>query len=603
MSNSSISSRTKNAAREDYGSLTTVDEDHVDSPSSTSATQNPPFSFPALSVPVLSNTSNALMGVSIFAVPWGFGQAGLFGGIFILFIVSYVSFETARAMLLVQRLLFQHTDRVYSYPEMAGLALGPHWVSVVKCATVISCIGGNIGYTIFLGQISSQLFGISFDRTVCFLCIPLTLLSWIRSFRDLTIFTVIGVVAISVSIFAIIYDGTQSSNALSWREDLDKVPLFLPSTIFNMLGPSTFMFTIHYCILSMGQEALKESRLTSDVSFVPQSIIDGDVEVDKSSTSPSSPSKERIVGADSSKSLISRTFVTKLDSQSVMENMESSLLLSSGVGGGGGSPVSSSRSAGVYDNDGANGNTNINSKASFTIFVRSLAVSYIISTVLIGTLGVIAYLLFRSSPIVTTVTGGVEPGCEDHVCQNIILNLSQGRVKVVVEASLFLAIIFSYILILAPAREHIERAVLYSFHPRKESNIMHVRNFVRTFLVIFTGAVAIRSPYFGYVLGMVGGLTDALQSFVLPPIIYFQVHKFVAKVSEGLVRKQGSINPILEGTDKKNDDGTSLELTPYQSIAYRVIFVWGVATIAFTLSKIAMLVAASWIINSKVTST
>jgi len=54
-----------------------------------------------------------------------------------------------------------------------------------------------------------------------------------------------------------------------------------------------------------------------------------------------------------------------------------------------------------------------------------------------------------------------------------------------------------------------------------------------------------------------------------------------------------------EVTDKKNDDGTSLELTAYQSIAYRVIFVWGVTTIAFTLSKIGMLVAATWIINSQ----
>ena len=37
--------------------------------------------------------------------------------------------------------------------------------------------------------------------------------------------------------------------------------------------------------------------------------------------------------------------------------------------------------------------------------------------------------------------------------------------------------------------------------------------------------VAICAPYFGTVLGRVGGLTDSFQAFVLPPLIYMQTHK------------------------------------------------------------------------------
>ena len=45
------------------------------------------------------------------------------------------------------------------------------------------------------------------------------------------------------------------------------------------------------------------------------------------------------------------------------------------------------------------------------------------------------------------------------------------------------------------------------------------QNATRTLLVLFTCIVAVRAPYFGSVLGTVGGLTDALQAFVLPAMI------------------------------------------------------------------------------------
>lgn len=51
------------------------------------------------------------------------------------------------------------------------------------------------------------------------------------------------------------------------------------------------------------------------------------------------------------------------------------------------------------------------------------------------------------------------------------------------------------------------------------------RNFLRTCLVLSTVIVAIQAPYFGSVMGAVGGLTDALQSFVFPPLIFLVLEK------------------------------------------------------------------------------
>ena len=50
-----------------------------------------------------------------------------------------------------------------------------------------------------------------------------------------------------------------------------------------------------------------------------------------------------------------------------------------------------------------------------------------------------------------------------------------------------------------------------------------LRNVIRTFLVLSTVVVAVGAPYFGTVLGAIGGFTDALQCFVLPPLIYISV--------------------------------------------------------------------------------
>jgi Transmembrane amino acid transporter protein len=99
--------------------------------------------------------------------------------------------------------------------------------------------------------------------------VPLILLSWVRSFRELTIFTAIGVIVLVISIFVILIDGLRETTG----EIIENTPLFLPiGKTLSFIGPATFCYTIHYCVLAMGAEGLvcvkNEKILYSDQSKI-----------------------------------------------------------------------------------------------------------------------------------------------------------------------------------------------------------------------------------------------------------------------------------------------------------------------------------------------
>ena len=75
--------------------------------------------------------------------------------------------------------------------------------------------------------------------------------------------------------------------------------------------------------------------------------------------------------------------------------------------------------------------------------------------------------------------------------------------------------------------------------------------------MICTALVAILAPYFGEMLGAVGGLTDALQSFVLPPLICLS----------------------MQYQD-------SMEINMYRKLFYFFVIFWGLGTILYTLTRL-----------------
>lgn len=200
------------------------------------------------------NALAAMLGVSLFSVPWGYAKSGVLGGTLIIFIVTYFSYDSARLLLSVQKVHYSQTGIILSFPEMAGLTLGQKWNTVVTIATIVSCLGACVGYLIFLGQTVGQMFSLSPSLVLMVAAMPLVFLSWIRTFKELTSFTVFGVLSLLVTISIIITDGLSV-----WKGSADNigdVPLIIPSSIMDFVGPATFLFTIHYCLLAMGAEQL-----------------------------------------------------------------------------------------------------------------------------------------------------------------------------------------------------------------------------------------------------------------------------------------------------------------------------------------------------------
>ena len=218
-----------------------------------------PFLPIAAYISVVANSTNALLGVNIFAVPWGFSKSGVVGGTLISIGVAALSFGTALNMLEAQRLLYLRTGEVKGYPEIAAATLGSAFSTVVQVATAVSCLGGCVSFLIFLGELCGQLFDIEPTTAVAISIVPLVLLSWIRSFQELTLFTVAAVLAILAAIVMVVLDGQQTMKQTGMG--LANTPAFttLPSSL-NYLGPATFTFTIHYCVLSMGAEGLANDK-------------------------------------------------------------------------------------------------------------------------------------------------------------------------------------------------------------------------------------------------------------------------------------------------------------------------------------------------------
>jgi hypothetical protein len=195
---------------------------------------------------VISNLLNALLGVGLFCVPWGFQSSGILAGTVILLVVACGSAETVRILLISQQKLFQATGEIMGYSEMAGEAVGPMWSNVVKIATVISCMGGCCVYVIFFGQTLGQAFDLPADNVIYLLTIPLVLLSWIRSFKELTVVTVFGVAATILTVVILMKDGSQYSHT----HGSEPIPLVLPETMMRFAGSATFLckHTMYVCM-------------------------------------------------------------------------------------------------------------------------------------------------------------------------------------------------------------------------------------------------------------------------------------------------------------------------------------------------------------------
>jgi hypothetical protein len=121
--------------------------------------------------------------------------------------------------------------------------------------------------------------------------------------------------------------------------------------------------------------------------------------------------------------------------------------------------------------------------------------------------------------------------------------------------------VITYMLVLAPAREHIESYFLSLLKPSKGSATEWTRNLIRAVVVMSTSVVAVEAPYFSSVLGTVGGLTDAYQSYIIPPLI-----------------------AMAMSPSPPSSRPSYLPRHPF----YSLILLWGIGNVLFTCYRIAV---------------
>lgn len=73
----------------------------------------------------------------------------------------------------------------------------------------------------------------------------------------MTFFTCAGVLSLAVTVVIILIDGAEHTTI----DMIQSTPLFLPITsTLIFIGPATFCYTIHYCVLAIGAEELENSK-------------------------------------------------------------------------------------------------------------------------------------------------------------------------------------------------------------------------------------------------------------------------------------------------------------------------------------------------------
>jgi hypothetical protein len=209
----------------------------------------------------------------------------------------------------------------------------------------------------------------------------------------------------------------------------------------------------------------------------------------------------------------------------------------------------------------------ISSTTSSDFTTKALFVAYLFSVIFAIIIGASGLVLFNNAPIPTSSDGAPMESCAEHVCQNILLNLPKGLLRFIAGLSLCVSVIVSYIILLVPAREHIEKIVLEAFPPSSHWTELITTCTTRTALVVFTALAAFNIPFFGTFLGLVGGLTDSFQSLVIPPLIIVSLKR---SMNSPISRVESIVNKLIIAF------GCSLIIYTIISLCQLyLIFIWG----------------------------
>lgn len=165
-------------------------------------------------------------------------------------------------------------------------------------------------------------------------------------------------------------------------------------------------------------------------------------------------------------------------------------------------------------------------------FPSVIIVSYSIISIGNVLFGAVGFIVFANAMCYDGITA-IGP------CSNILHNLQQGTVLNVLKLLICFDLLFTVPLVLAAARELLEHSILQFLSPTVDtnsSNIIHsclpidsaqhrISFALRISLGLLLLLISSIIPQFGRLVGLIGGVFNALMGFVFPPLLHMEILK------------------------------------------------------------------------------
>eukprot|EP00187_Rhodella_violacea_P008727 CAMPEP_0174895516 /NCGR_PEP_ID=MMETSP0167-20121228/9916_1 /TAXON_ID=38298 /ORGANISM="Rhodella maculata, Strain CCMP736" /LENGTH=436 /DNA_ID=CAMNT_0016134865 /DNA_START=240 /DNA_END=1550 /DNA_ORIENTATION=- len=369
-------------------------------------TQSTNQSAPLSTLGSIANITILILGAGSFALPWAFCHSGIVFAFIGVLLLGLFSLCTVLMLVESKRMIEEsgtyseideeHNDGL-DYSQIAEIALGRRMEYIVKALTLCSCIGACAGYLRFILGVFTDIFGASQHLIILFLSPLLIVLSMIRTWSSLSSFATVGNILFFLAVILVLYDPLHTALSTPHAPHAPFIAANGPGdSPLLIIGPATFLFTVHYCVLSVARES-------DPVSF------------------------KKVV----------------------------------------------------------------------------LPVSFGCAAVLNALFGAVCSLAYGLA-----------------VKDNVLRNVQGGWLGNGVSMFLAAALLITYLLYIKPAREYLEKLVLYA-----EPTPMTIRGeilsrLLTAFIVLLTVLISAGVQNFAVLTGTVGCITDAIQAYALPPLIY-----------------------------------------------------------------------------------
>ncbi|KAL6060342.1 Transmembrane amino acid transporter protein [Balamuthia mandrillaris] len=225
-------------------------------------------------VQAASSIIKAVIGAGSFALPWGFMQAGLLGGLLGMALLSFLSLFTILMLIQCKNSIPELKRRYVTYVDLVRVVLGKPLAIVLYAAIIITSLGACAAYLVFCG---GMLYTVSEEALegkywVLILAGPLIAFVCIRSFRYLAFTSIIGDIALALGMLAMFIEGFRSEKLLPNPTDyaafrIDTFPLFF--------GTAAFLFCIHMLVIPVEQSMKNPAHFkwTAIISFIIVTLI------------------------------------------------------------------------------------------------------------------------------------------------------------------------------------------------------------------------------------------------------------------------------------------------------------------------------------------